>query len=288
MPSEKNNNKIRVVLVEDEEVLSNVLQSKLEKEGFEVMVAGDGEVGLDLIKQVKPDVILLDIVMPKMDGFEVLNHLRQSEELSKIPVIVISNSGQPVEINKALSLGVKDYLVKAEFDPQEVIAKIRKQVIGSGPVGSGGSAEKDSQSSGVPGSENPTVSSPAEFTVLLVEDDNFLRDLISQKLRREGFRVIEAVDGEDSVRKMSDNTVHIVLLDLILPGIDGFTVLNKMKTELGLTQVPVIILSNLGQKDDIDKGLRLGATDYLVKAHNTPGEIVNKVKSVLAKSYPNS
>ncbi len=120
--------KIKIALVEDEKVLSQVLENKLKKEGFEVFVAMDGEAGLEIIDAMRPDLILLDILMPKIDGFGVLTQLSQNPELSKIPVIIISNSGQPVEIDKALALGVKDYLIKAEFDPQEVLEKIKKQL----------------------------------------------------------------------------------------------------------------------------------------------------------------
>ena len=132
---EKKNN-IRVVLVEDEEVLLEVLESKLKKEGYEVFSAKDGVAGLDLVNAIRPDIILLDVVMPRMDGFEVLEHLQKDEELAKIPVIIISNSGQDVEIGRALALGVKDYLVKAEFDPQEVLDKIQNQLqeMGKAPV----------------------------------------------------------------------------------------------------------------------------------------------------------
>ena len=122
------NSKIKVALIEDEEVLLNVLKDKLGKEGFEVYPAADGEIGITVIKDKTPDIILLDIVMPKVDGFGVLKYLQNDEALSKIPVIIISNSGQPIEIDKALELGVRDYLIKAEFDPQEVVDKIRKQL----------------------------------------------------------------------------------------------------------------------------------------------------------------
>ncbi len=117
--------------------------------------------------------------------------------------------------------------------------------------------------------------------ILVVEDDKFLRELISRKLREEGFDVVEAVDGEEGVKKIAQEIPNIVLLDLILPGIDGFEVLAKIKEDPQLSQIPVIILSNLGQRDDIEKGLRLGAVDFLVKAHFTPAEIIDKVKKVL-------
>jgi DNA-binding response OmpR family regulator len=117
--------------------------------------------------------------------------------------------------------------------------------------------------------------------ILIVEDDRFLRELITQKLIREGYNAVEAIDGEDGVKKIKEEGPDIILLDLILPGIDGFEVLKKTKEDPVTANIPVIILSNLGQKDDVDRGMKLGATDYMIKAHFTPGEIVSKVKSIL-------
>lgn len=275
-------NIIKIALVEDEEVLLDVLENKLRKEGFEVFSAKDGKAGLDLIRAVMPDIILLDIVMPKMDGFEVLEQLGADAALARIPVIIISNSGQPVEIEKALSMGVKDYLVKAEFDPQELLDKIKNQLklLRADTDGSPAPAPAGGASAG-----KEKQIDPKNFKVLLVEDDSFLRDLISQKLMKEGFQVSQGIDGEDGFRKAIEEKPHIVLLDLILPGLDGFEVLKKIRAEAGTSKIPVIILSNLGQKDDIEKGIQLGATDYLVKAHNTPGEIIEKVKTTLANAY---
>ena len=104
-------------------------------------------------------------------------------------------------------------------------------------------------------------------------------------MKKEGFVVIEAVDGEESLRKAETENPHIILLDLILPGADGFDILKKLKENPSVSKVPVIVLSNLGQKEDVEKGIRLGAADYLVKAHNTPGEIIDKVREILAKNY---
>lgn len=266
--------------MEDETVLSGVLKSKLEKEGFEVFSAMDGEAGLEIIKEKVPDIILLDIVMPKLDGFGVLAGLRGEEKLSKIPVIIISNSGQPVEIDKAIELGVRDFLVKAEFDPQEVVDKIRKhlklteKIMTSDPqINIQNVSGKDGVNYGM-------------FNILLVEDDNFLRDLISQKLRKEGLQILEAFDGEDALAKVKSTRPHLILLDLILPGIDGFETLKQIRADDEVGKTPVIVLSNLGQKDDVEKAKRLGATDYLIKAYNTPGEIVVRIKQILDKSYP--
>jgi len=118
-------------------------------------------------------------------------------------------------------------------------------------------------------------------TILIIEDDKFLRELVAQKLLKEDYDVVEAVDGEEGVRKIKEEKPDLVLLDLILPGIDGFEVLTRMGKDPEIASIPVIVLSNLGQKEDVERGLKLGAKDYLIKAHFTPGEIIEKIKKYL-------
>ena len=117
--------------------------------------------------------------------------------------------------------------------------------------------------------------------ILIIEDDKFLRELISRKISSEGFETVEAVDGENGLEVLKEQRADIILLDLILPGIDGFEVLSRLKADAMLAEIPVIILSNLGQREDVERGLKLGAVDYLVKAHFTPNEIVEKIKNAL-------
>lgn len=118
----------KIIIVEDEKILANLLNRKLKDQGYESMVAWNGKEGLELIRKESPDLILLDIVMPEMDGFEMMEIISKDKELNKIPIIIVSNSGQPVEIGRAQKLGAKDWLIKAEFDPQEVIDKVKKQI----------------------------------------------------------------------------------------------------------------------------------------------------------------
>ena len=118
----------KIMLIEDEEILSGLLRRKLEENGYEVIVAFDGEEGIEIMKKQRPDLVLLDIVMPKMGGFEVMEEMNKTPELNLkgLPVIIVSNSGQPVEIGKAQELGIRDYLIKTQFDPQEVVDKVKK------------------------------------------------------------------------------------------------------------------------------------------------------------------
>jgi len=123
-------NKPTVLLVEDDPFLSSVLRMKLEKESFKVVRAADGDEALNfLIEQgIKPDLILLDLILPKKNGFEVLEIIRQDPLLEKLPVIIISNLGQPSDIERGKALGVIDYFIKARLSVEELVNKVKKEV----------------------------------------------------------------------------------------------------------------------------------------------------------------
>lgn len=118
-------------------------------------------------------------------------------------------------------------------------------------------------------------------SIIIVEDDKFLRELIAQKLAKEGYEILTAIDGEEGITQIREKKPDLVLLDLILPGIDGFEVLSRMKADPNLSKIPVVILSNLGQREEVERGIKLGAIDYMIKAHFTPREIIDKVNTVL-------
>ncbi|HPN81197.1 MAG TPA: response regulator [bacterium] len=117
-----------------------------------------------------------------------------------------------------------------------------------------------------------------QIKLVIVEDDIFLADLYRTKFELEGMSVLVAYDGEKGMELIEKNVPDIVLLDLILPKMSGFLVLEKMKTTKKLKDIPVILLTNLSQKADVEKGLKMGADDYLIKAHFMPSEVVNKIK----------
>jgi len=266
----KNSKKIKILIIEDEEALADVLKLKLEKEGYEVLVTSNGESGFTNIKSWKPDLILLDIVMPKMDGYEVLE--KMNEENIKIPVIIISNSGQPVEIERTKKLGAVDHLIKTQFEPEEVLYKVNNYLKRNKEVG-GKDVEVMKYSK----------DSKLNNKILLVEDDSFLREICAKKLTKEGFAVHEVIDGEQALEDLEKVNPNLVLLDIILPTIDGFEVLKKIRANKNkkISEVPIIMLSNLGQEGDVKKAMDLGANNYLIKAHFTTEEITKKVKREL-------
>lgn len=117
-----------------------------------------------------------------------------------------------------------------------------------------------------------------KIKVLIVEDEETLSQMYSMKFEKEGFEVAAALDGQEAVEKAGGFKPDIILLDVILPKIDGFSVLEQLKADKAIAKAPVIMLTNLGQSEDVEKGKKLGAVDYLVKANCTPMDVVNKVK----------
>lgn len=120
---------MKILIVEDEEILMKVLREKLEKEKFIVDAVSEGDLVFDTVKSFKPDLVLLDVVLPKKDGLQVLEQLKSSIEFPNIPVIMLSNLGDDEKIKEALKLGAADYLVKSQHPMNEVVEKIRNYLI---------------------------------------------------------------------------------------------------------------------------------------------------------------
>jgi len=119
---------VKILVVEDDFFLIKIFQTKLSEIGYEVKVAADGVLALDILKKFIPDIILLDLVMPRKDGFEVLEDLHKDSKLKKIPVIVLTNLGQESDIERVKKYGVKDYLVKSDVPIQDVVKKIKQYI----------------------------------------------------------------------------------------------------------------------------------------------------------------
>ena len=121
-------------------------------------------------------------------------------------------------------------------------------------------------------------------SILLVEDDPFLSDIYLTKLKESGFEAVGVSEGKECLRIIKEKEFDLALLDIVLPRMDGWEILRKIretKKNAKIKNLKVVILSNLGQKEDIEKGLKLGAVKYLIKAHYTPTEVVREIKKIL-------
>ncbi len=255
--------KKKVLIIEDDVFLGDVLVEKLKSENFDAVIARDGKEGFDRISTFKPDLILLDIILPSMNGYEILEAKIKDPAIAQIPVIVISNSGQPVEISRVITLGVKDYLIKAQFDPSEVLAKVKSLLVAAQPA-----------------------VAPTSLTgkkIVWVEDDKFLSDLISRKLSNQGCTLFHAINGPEALKIIDSEKPDIIMLDVLLPGMSGFDILQKVKMNPLTRDIPVIMLSNMGQHSDVEKSEKLGALKFLVKATVTLDQILNEIRSIIVK-----
>lgn len=231
--------------------------------GNTVLYAATAEEGIAAAKSNTLDILVLDLSVPALNGYGFLESLTNDVVLASVPkILVLVNSPEEIDADKNLTLGVVDSVVKSESTAADVATKL---------LGSLGHTTGDPlQSEG--------------FKILVVEDDNFLRDLLARKLSQENAQFIAAIDGENALKLIDQDKPSIVLLDLILPGIDGFEVLNKIKQNPEVSDVPVVILSNLGQDSDIQKAKELGADDFLIKANFSIDEVISKIKELIGRS----
>lgn len=257
-----------ILLIDDDSILSEVIKKRIEEAGYICLWERDGKEGLNRLSSTLPQLLVLDLVLPTMNGNEILEHICAHPTLARIPIMVISNSGEPVEIEHILKLGAKDFIVKAHFSPEEVMEKI-KNIIG----------ESDNA---IPVFTKKAVrKSPGSTTVLIAEDDVILSEIATDRLRHEGYQVYTVFDGIDALKVATEMKPDIILLDVLMPGMTGFEVLEKLKADEALRGIRVIIFSNLAQEKDIEKGKQLGAADYIIKSNFTPALIVERIEVAL-------
>lgn len=121
---------MRILIIEDEEILLRVLKNKFEKNGFEVEITVDGEQAIPAVKRFQPDIILLDLILPKKDGFAILQELKADAGLRSVPVVILSNLGQDEDIKRAFKMGAVDYFVKTQHHSEEIIERVKNRLLG--------------------------------------------------------------------------------------------------------------------------------------------------------------
>jgi DNA-binding response OmpR family regulator len=271
----------KILIVTSDQSIVNRIVEQISSLGHETFTAHNEDMAISAISEIRPDMIILDLNIEGVNSFTVFESLRNNPDksIAAIPVIIATQGGDLLQISRALKLGVKDYFVKGTFDVVQVVQKVKKHIDEIPDTIRGRETKPTQGSTGASlGVETPSASDPK---VLIIEDDKFLRDLASQKLSKEKLRVISAVDGEQGIAAAERELPDIVLLDILLPGIDGFEVLRRIRANPRLNNTKVAMLSNFGQREDIEKALKVGANQFLVKANYTLDEIVGEVKKML-------
>jgi CheY-like chemotaxis protein len=200
-----------VLVIDDDPVVHDLMARFLTKEGVRVVVASSGEEGLLLAHSERPAVITLDVMMPGMDGWTVLATLKADPELSSIPVVIVTMTD---DRRTGYALGASEYLTKP-IDPGRLTAALRRQL----------------------GDAAPTAS------VLVVDDDPAVRRLTDQVLQREGWTVLQAENGRVGLRRVAESRPALIILDLLMPDMDGFEFLETLRRTDGCPTTPIIVLT---------------------------------------------
>lgn len=267
----------RVLYVEDNDDNVFMLCHRLERRGYEVLVAGDGETGLETAASEQPDLILMDLGLPGIDGWETTRRLRAEPATARIPVIALSAHAMATDRESALEAGCDDFDTKP-VDLARLLAKIeaclnlarRREVEMATPSGDRTVAPANARAAGGP-------------TLLVVDDSDDNRYTLVRRLRRQGHEpVLEARDGPSALELLRRQPVDLVLLDVMMPGMSGSEVLAAMKQDMDLRELPVIMISALDDQEIVVRCLELGAEDYLPKPFD-PAVLNARVTASLEK-----
>jgi CheY-like chemotaxis protein len=200
----------RVLVIDDDLDARDLLVRGLAKDGFEVHVASTGEEGIRMAMELKPDVISLDVLMPGMDGWTVLRALKSTPETANIPVIMVSMLDNK---DMGYALGASDYLLKP-FDRERLVSVLRKYRCATPPC-----------------------------PVLVVEDDPAAREVLRRTLQNDGWIVWEAANGRVALESVGKNTPDLILLDLMMPEMDGFDFVAELRKMEGGRNIPVVVVT---------------------------------------------
>lgn len=206
-----------VLLVEDDARAIDLLSLYLTASNFHVTVARDGEEGLAMTRRLHPSAIILDLMLPRLDGWDFLAQAKADPEIADIPVIIVSILD---ERGKGIALGAAEYIVKPA-NRDDLMAALRRLTLTSRPQALNGSAK-----------------------VLLIDDDPLAIELMEAVLQPEGYKILKAANGENGIALAQQEIPSLIILDLLMPGLDGFGVVERLRAESATASIPIIILTS--------------------------------------------
>ena len=238
-----------ILVIDDDPAVQDLMQRALEKDGFRVEVAADGRTGLALAKLLKPAVITLDVMMPHLDGWSVLSALKGDPATAEIPVIMLTIVDDK---QMGFALGAADYFTKPiDFERlHHVLEKYRQPA-------------------------NPQ-------TVLLVEDDGNMREMLRRTLEKEGWRVVEAPNGRVGLEKLSACSPALILLDLMMPEMDGFEFMDGLRRRQDWQPIPVIVITAKDLTEEDRRRLNGGVERIIEKSATDQSQVLAMVRALLA------
>jgi len=242
-----------ILVIDDDPIARELISDHLKAEGFSVVAAAGGLEGLQRARELRPIAITLDVMMPDLDGWSVLAALRQDAQLSEIPVIMVSILD---EQRRGMTLGAAGYLTKPieRRRLQEVISRFR---------------------------------SPVRATrVLLVEDEELQRERVREWLTGHQWLVQEAANGREALSLLQEASPDVILLDLMMPEMDGFELVDTLHSDPRWRDIPVIVITALDLDRDARERLNSGIESVLVKDTFEPAELIDRVRRLVRQHAP--
>ena len=237
----------KILVVEDVE-LNRELVAQLLEDDYQVLTAGDGAAGLRLAHRERPDLILMDLSLPVMDGWEAARRIKADPDLKRIPIIALSAHAMSGDAQKARQCGCDDYLSKP-LDEKLLREKLHHYL---GPL---------YQRSGA-------APAAGGHRILIVDDEPLNVDYLQQELEELGYDTMSARDGQEALECVATDPPDLILLDILMPVMDGFEVCRALKGDDSTRLIPIVIMTTLDGIDDRIKGIEAGADDFLTKPVN--------------------
>ncbi len=265
----------KVLIVEDEIFLSDMYRMKFESEGFEVAVAANGADGYKLAKQIKPDLVFLDLIMPLVDGFQALKMIREDEETKNLLIVVLSNLGQEEEIAKVMTQGANAFLVKASLTPKQLVEKARELLLLEAKI-----SEQSLEI--LEGGEPEVLPEHKDTKILFIEDNKEIIMMYRLQFEKCGYNIELAENGAWGLKMAQQKKYDIIVMDLMMPAMNGYEMLRVIKMNSANQDTPVIVISNSAQDEEIEKALEAGANKFLIKSQIAPKELIAEIAILTA------
>jgi CheY-like chemotaxis protein len=272
----------KIIVVEDDPMLGEIYQKKFSEAGFEMKLVTSGKSVEGEVVGFQPEIVLLDIVLPDMDGYEILDSLAKNEKTRLVPVYVFSNLSAKEDIERATSLGAKGFLTKSNFTPSQLVDEVKKIL---GNQGDAATAPKKADTPISSGAEK-LISNQQESNgskVLIIEDEDIFIEMFGDKLKQEGFEVVSAKNGKWGLKEAEKGGFDCIIMDMMMPAMNGYEAIKELRADEDSKNIPIIILSNSALDSEVAQALALGANEYYIKTQVTPGEVANRVKELIKK-----
>ena len=271
----------RVLIVDDDPTALAALEMRLSEEYFEVSTADDGEQGLEQMKADPPDIVLLDVVMPGINGYEVCERMRSDPELLHVPIVMLSVKSEPEDVVQGLKAGADDYLEKL-FDDVVVLARIRSLVRSKLMMDEFRRREQTSNQLGVLDSEEDLIDSDVlERRILVIDDDAETVGRISMALAS-SYQVTSERDPDRAMAVAGDGEFDLIVVSLTMDGSDGLRLCSHLRTMEETRQTAILVITEPDSSEMLVRALEIGVSDYLKVPVNTD-EMMARVRTQIKR-----